>query len=92
MARSRRCGAPSSPRVVLLVDYDDVYTLIPIFSFLLPPNMPAKVTLAIYDLSGGLASTMSMGFLGFQVDAVYHTGVVVEWPDGAALECVPCAT
>ena len=36
-----------------------------------------KVEVWLYDLSQGLARTMSMAFLGKQIDAIYHTGVVV---------------
>ncbi|KAH7033232.1 thioredoxin [Microdochium trichocladiopsis] len=33
------------------------------------------VHLLVYDLSGGLARQMSMSFLGFQLDAIYHTSI-----------------
>lgn len=33
------------------------------------------VHLLVYDLSRGLARQMSMGILGFQLDAIYHTSV-----------------
>lgn len=33
------------------------------------------VQLLVYDLSQGLARQMSMGFLGFQLDAIYHTSI-----------------
>ncbi|KAI3323015.1 DUF862-domain-containing protein [Xylariaceae sp. AK1471] len=36
------------------------------------------VHLLVYDLSGGLARQMSMGFLGFQLDAIYHTSIELE--------------
>lgn len=36
------------------------------------------VTLYTYDLSGGMARQMSMGLLGFQLDAVYHTSIVLD--------------
>lgn len=36
------------------------------------------VHLLVYDLSGGLARQLSMGMLGFQLDAVYHTSVELE--------------
>ncbi|KAI1076075.1 P-loop containing nucleoside triphosphate hydrolase protein [Whalleya microplaca] len=36
------------------------------------------VHLLVYDLSGGLAKQMSMSFLGFQLDAVYHTSIELE--------------
>jgi len=35
------------------------------------------VELYVYDISHGMARTMSMQFLGKQIDAVYHTGIVV---------------
>jgi hypothetical protein len=33
------------------------------------------VHLLVYDLSRGLARNMSMGILGFQLDAIYHTSI-----------------
>jgi hypothetical protein len=36
------------------------------------------VTLLIYDLSRGLARQMSMGILGFQLDAIYHTSILLN--------------
>ncbi|KAG9252759.1 PPPDE putative peptidase domain-containing protein [Emericellopsis atlantica] len=33
------------------------------------------VHLLVYDLSGGLARQMSLGILGFQLDAIYHTSI-----------------
>ncbi|KAG8424571.1 hypothetical protein J3458_001348 [Metarhizium acridum] len=33
------------------------------------------VQLLVYDLSRGLARQMSMGLLGFQLDAIYHTSI-----------------
>ncbi|KAI1818077.1 DUF862-domain-containing protein [Poronia punctata] len=36
------------------------------------------VHLLVYDLSNGLARQMSMGFLGFQLDAIYHTSIELE--------------
>ena len=36
-----------------------------------------KVQLYIYDLSRGLARQLSMGLLGKQIDAIYHTSIVV---------------
>ncbi|KAF2703509.1 DUF862-domain-containing protein [Pleomassaria siparia CBS 279.74] len=36
------------------------------------------VQLYVYDLSKGLARTMSMQFLGRQIDAVYHTSLVFD--------------
>lgn len=33
------------------------------------------VQLLVYDLSRGLARHMSLGLLGFQLDAVYHTSI-----------------
>lgn len=37
-----------------------------------------EVTLLVYDLSGGLARSMSMGILGFQLDAIYHTSIELQ--------------
>jgi desumoylating isopeptidase 1 len=36
-----------------------------------------NVQLYVYDLSGGLARSMSAAFLGVQIDAIYHTSIVV---------------
>lgn len=36
------------------------------------------VQLYTYDLSNGLARTISSALLGTQIDAVYHTSIVVE--------------
>lgn len=38
---------------------------------------PYDVTVWVYDLSNGMAKSMSMMFLGRQIEAIYHTGVVV---------------
>eukprot|EP00767_Chilomastix_cuspidata_P002939 gnl/Chilomastix_cuspidata/3063.p1 GENE.gnl/Chilomastix_cuspidata/3063~~gnl/Chilomastix_cuspidata/3063.p1 ORF type:complete len:462 (-),score=100.92 gnl/Chilomastix_cuspidata/3063:83-1468(-) len=40
-------------------------------------NQMSSVTLYIYDLSDGMARTMSGTLLGRQIDAIYHTSVVV---------------
>ena len=51
------------------------------------------VTLLVYDLSQGLARQMSMGFLGFQLDAIYHTSIEVNGLeyvyDGGIVAIVP---
>lgn len=39
--------------------------------------MSEKVTLLVYDISMGMARSMSMMLIGQQVDAIYHTSVVV---------------
>jgi len=36
-----------------------------------------NVQLYIYDLSGGLARNLSATLLGIQIDAIYHTGIVM---------------
>lgn len=36
------------------------------------------VELYIYDLSNGVAKQMSLGLLGKQIDAVYHTSIVMD--------------
>jgi hypothetical protein len=39
--------------------------------------MSEKVVLALYDITNGLAKAMSMMFIGQQIDAVYHSSIVV---------------
>lgn len=39
--------------------------------------MPEKVTLALYDITQGMAKQLSMMFIGQQVDAVYHSSLIV---------------
>ncbi|KAI8360613.1 PPPDE putative peptidase domain-containing protein [Mortierella sp. GBAus27b] len=39
--------------------------------------MAEKVTLYVYDLSQGMARNMSLNLTGRQIDAIYHTSVVV---------------
>lgn len=52
-----------------------------------------EVELYVYDLSRGLARTMSTSFLGVQIDAVYHTSIVMEGVEyGKAFECHTRAT
>lgn len=36
------------------------------------------VQLYVYDLSGGIARSMSAALLGTQIDAIYHTSIVME--------------
>lgn len=36
------------------------------------------VHLLVYDLSRGMARQMSMGILGFQLDAIYHTSIELQ--------------
>lgn len=40
-------------------------------------TLTSKVTLLVYDLSQGMAKTMSMGLVGKQIDGIWHTAVVV---------------
>ena len=37
-----------------------------------------EVDLLVYDLSRGMARQLSMGFLGFQLDAIYHTSIQLQ--------------
>jgi hypothetical protein len=37
-----------------------------------------NVQLYVYDLSNGLARQMSLALLGTQIDAVYHTSIVMK--------------
>ena len=50
-----------------------------------------KVVLRVYDLSNGMARTMSQQLLGMQVDIVPHTGVFVYGREWCAAEsgCTP---
>lgn len=36
------------------------------------------IQLYIYDLSNGLAKQISLGLLGKQIEAIYHTSIVIE--------------
>lgn len=36
------------------------------------------VHLLVYDLSNGLAKQLSLGLLGFQLDAIYHTSIELQ--------------
>ncbi|KAK0638682.1 PUL domain-containing protein [Cercophora newfieldiana] len=51
------------------------------------------VTLLVYDLSRGMARQMSMGLLGFQLDAIYHTSIKLRGReyvyDGSIVSIVP---
>lgn len=51
------------------------------------------VHLLVYDLSRGMARQMSMGMLGFQLDAIYHTSIELdglEWVyDGNVVAITP---
>ena len=39
--------------------------------------MSSPVTLYVYDITMGMAKNLSMMMIGQQVDAVYHTSIVV---------------
>ncbi|KAG0346928.1 hypothetical protein BG004_000512 [Podila humilis] len=44
--------------------------------------MPTRVNVYLYDLSQGMARTMSLGLTGRQIDGIWHTSVVIfgrEW-------------
>ena len=43
------------------------------------------VVLHLYDLSQGMARTMSAALLGRQVEGIWHTGVVVHGASSASL-------
>lgn len=51
------------------------------------------VHLLVYDLSRGMARDMSMGILGFQLDAIYHTSIELNGReyvyDGGIIAIVP---
>ena len=55
-----------------------------------PPSMPIPVHLHVYDLSQGMARSLSPVLLGRQLDGVWHTAVVVagkEWYFGQGISC-----
>lgn len=56
-------------------------------------SLTMDVHLLVYDLSQGLARQMSMQFLGFQLDAIYHTSIELdglEWVyDGNVVAITP---
>ena len=39
--------------------------------------MSEKVTLALYDITNGLAKNLSLMMIGQQIDAVYHSSLIV---------------
>jgi len=43
-----------------------------------------KVTLWLYDISNGWAKNASLFLLGHHFDGIWHSGVVIEWPDHTA--------
>ncbi|CAM9687415.1 unnamed protein product [Pylaiella littoralis] len=52
----------------------------------------ARVQLALYDLSRGMAKAMSMAILGKQIDGIWHTGLIVygkEYFFGGGLQSMP---
>lgn len=47
------------------------------------------VKLYVYDLSGGMARSMSQQLLGFSIDAIYHTSIIfnnIEYFYGAGIQ------
>ncbi|KAK1809806.1 hypothetical protein LTR12_015832 [Friedmanniomyces endolithicus] len=55
-----------------------------------------EIQLYVYDLTNGMARSMSRAYLGIQIDAVYHTALVfnnIEYFFGAGVQtCRPGAT
>ena len=54
--------------------------------------MSEAVTLAVYDLSRGMAMTMSRNILGEQIEGIWHTGIRVfgkEWFYGGGIQVLP---
>ncbi len=55
----------------------------------------ASVTLYVYDITSGMAKAMSMMLIGQQIDAIYHTSLVVfgkEYYFGAGICADPPKT
>lgn len=55
----------------------------------LQPPTAMEVQLYVYDLSRGLARSMSATILGHQLDAVYHTSIVLQGVEYVGL--APCS-
>ena len=58
-------------------------------------NKMTEVRVALYDLSRGMASTMSQAILGQRIDGIWHTGIVVysiEYYFGGGVNMVPEGT
>ena len=53
-----------------------------------PPAPTFKVQLAVYDLSQGMARQLGPAILGFEVEAIYHTGVIVYGKEVSVYVCV----
>ena len=56
--------------------------------------MASPVKLHVYDLSQGMARTMSMSLVGMQVDYIPHTGITVygrEYFFGGGIQSLPPA-
>ena len=54
--------------------------------------MSEAVTLAVYDLSNGMARVMSPQILGEQIEGIWHTGIRVfgkEWFFGGGIQVLP---
>ena len=61
------------PVVVMGVESSDLFCLL----FCCVLEMSSwPVRLFVYDLSRGMARSMSAQFLGRQIDAIYHTGLI----------------
>ena len=51
-----------------------------------------RVQLLVYDLSRGMATSMSQAILGQQIDGIWHTGILVfdhEYYFGGGIMCQP---
>jgi hypothetical protein len=67
-----RSGGPS-----ILATEPDERSSIACSLFLRSCTSQYKVQVYLYDLSQGMAKALSMGFLGKQIDGIWHTGLVV---------------
>ena len=50
------------------------------------------VTLAVYDLTQGMAAIMSEGILGERIEGIWHTGIRAfgkEWFFGGGIQSLP---
>lgn len=63
-------------------------SLFAVFYISLQPPRAMEVQLYLYDLSRGLARSMSASLLGHQLDAIYHTSIVLQGVEYVGL--APC--
>ena len=88
---------PEEAKPLQVIDFHNHY-IGPSFAITANASTPAtrmEVTLHVYDISQGLARTLSPMLLGRQLDLIPHTGVViqgVEYFYGGGIQAMPTAS